>query len=778
MTVQTDLAVKTYAGNGVTVNFAIPFRFLSNGHLLLSLVSDAAGSIPVPLVITTDYSIVGARSPNGGTATLVVPPASGYTLIIQRNMPFTQLVDYRANDPFPEESAENIADERTMEGQQINEQLGRTLTLPPQISGVNNLMPPPDPSKLWAWNADGTAVEYVTPAGFLVGTVAGGVFTTSAVEGQTVVPLPSFAVAVSISDVYFNGIRLDNGTYTISGGNATLSEALPVDGSLVFRFATVVPALNGDASGLTYTPEVVGTVARTQQQKMDDVLSVKDFGAKGDGVTDDTANLAKAFAYGGIIDVPDGDYFIAGTGPDSGGVYAVMTKDLHVRCSPRARFFTDSLDNDLIRLEASPSVPAGGVAIEWSGGILDQRNQKNSTSMPHTGVYPPNNPGTSATAEALSFRGTYNGPGPLCGFSRLSVHGATFIASTHWQTGGGDSAIYFDGCALANIDDCNFTGSRDVAIYASRDGTGVAGGPANVTNCRFLNCFFAVAMKRSLSGFTIANNECVNSLTAWQVAWVAGAGCTGGFIYGNREENCTRTLSIEYGKNIFADMGEAASMGALLANGTKAAGVYSAIGIVLMGATNCTIKGGRFTSVSAPWAADTYYMFTSLGFDPGSGVVSSTFNTYQDNIAVAGFTGAGTETIGQADSNLYVGNLAIGGATPNVSSLNTNSLEERRTQAGAKTYRQPLYFADGALATPIIARDAQKTTGIFFATNKVGIGVAGVERIAANNAGVGFNGTTPVAKPTVTGSRGANAALASLLTAIAGTGLITDSTTV
>lgn len=40
---------------------------------------------------------------------------------------------------------------------------------------------------------------------------------------------------------------------------------------------------------------------------------------------------------------------------------------------------------------------------------------------------------------------------------------------------------------------------------------------------------------------------------------------------------------------------------------------------------------------------------------------------------------------------------------------------------------------------------------------------------------MGFNGTTPVAKPTITGSRSANAALASLLTALAATGILTDS---
>jgi hypothetical protein len=43
------------------------------------------------------------------------------------------------------------------------------------------------------------------------------------------------------------------------------------------------------------------------------------------------------------------------------------------------------------------------------------------------------------------------------------------------------------------------------------------------------------------------------------------------------------------------------------------------------------------------------------------------------------------------------------------------------------------------------------------------------------NSSIGFNNATPVTKPTVSGSRGGNAALASLLTALANYGLITDS---
>jgi len=51
---------------------------------------------------------------------------------------------------------------------------------------------------------------------------------------------------------------------------------------------------------------------------------------------------------------------------------------------------------------------------------------------------------------------------------------------------------------------------------------------------------------------------------------------------------------------------------------------------------------------------------------------------------------------------------------------------------------------------------------------------SGHTKIAGN---IGFNNTTPIAEPTVTGSRGGNAALASLLTALANYGLITNSTT-
>lgn len=63
------------------------------------------------------------------------------------------------------------------------------------------------------------------------------------------------------------------------------------------------------------------------------------------------------------------------------------------------------------------------------------------------------------------------------------------------------------------------------------------------------------------------------------------------------------------------------------------------------------------------------------------------------------------------------------------------------------------------------------------AFNVLGTGLATFNGDVKTVGKSGFNNTAPIAKPAVIGSRGANAALASLLTFLASYGLITDSTT-
>lgn len=56
-----------------------------------------------------------------------------------------------------------------------------------------------------------------------------------------------------------------------------------------------------------------GTAAfsRTVQTRLRDTVSVKDFGAVGDGVTDDTASIQAALNYGGYVFIPDGTYLLS-----------------------------------------------------------------------------------------------------------------------------------------------------------------------------------------------------------------------------------------------------------------------------------------------------------------------------------------------------------------------------------------------------------------------------------------------------------------------------------
>jgi hypothetical protein len=76
-------------------------------------------------------------------------------------------------------------------------------------------------------------------------------------------------------------------------------------------------------------------------------------------------------------------------------------------------------------------------------------------------------------------------------------------------------------------------------------------------------------------------------------------------------------------------------------------------------------------------------------------------------------------------------------------------------------------IAFGSDQAAMIARSG---TALIFTTNNT-------ERIRINGTGIGFYAATPVAKPTVSGSKAANAALASLMTALSTLGLVTDSTT-
>jgi hypothetical protein len=100
-----------------------------------------------------------------------------------------------------------------------------------------------------------------------------------------------------------------NGTYSVSY-NATGYVAETRTGIVLFD-----PAQSTASSNISYNQGSTGAVTRTVLSKLQESVSVKDFGAKGDGVTNDTAAIQAAInaSAGKNILMPSGNYLCTGT---------------------------------------------------------------------------------------------------------------------------------------------------------------------------------------------------------------------------------------------------------------------------------------------------------------------------------------------------------------------------------------------------------------------------------------------------------------------------------
>lgn len=82
---------------------------------------------------------------------------------------------------------------------------------------------------------------------------------------------------------------------------------------LIHGVASADLASGGGAAMVGYTPAGTGAVATTVQSKLRETVSVKDFGAVGNGVSDDTAAIQAAISTNKSVYIPAGDYKVTAT---------------------------------------------------------------------------------------------------------------------------------------------------------------------------------------------------------------------------------------------------------------------------------------------------------------------------------------------------------------------------------------------------------------------------------------------------------------------------------
>jgi hypothetical protein len=129
MTISSTTVRNSYSGDNSTTTFSYTFKIFQDSDIQVIIRStDGTETIKT---ITTHYTVTGAGASGGGSVIFTSGniPTSTQTVVLRRNIPQTQAIDYIANDPFPAESHEEGLDRATMAIQQLQEEVTRSLKL-------------------------------------------------------------------------------------------------------------------------------------------------------------------------------------------------------------------------------------------------------------------------------------------------------------------------------------------------------------------------------------------------------------------------------------------------------------------------------------------------------------------------------------------------------------------------------------------------------------------------------------------------------------------------
>lgn len=142
----------------------------------------------------------------------------------------------------------------------------------------------------------------------------------TATAGQTVFNLTTLqyspgtnSLSVFVDGVNQYGPGAQYAYLETDADTVTFVNGLHVGALVKFTTSQLNSSAATDASQVSYVPPFVGSVATNVEDKLAQTVSVKDFGAVGNGVTDDTSAIQDALDTGSDLLFPEGNYLISAT---------------------------------------------------------------------------------------------------------------------------------------------------------------------------------------------------------------------------------------------------------------------------------------------------------------------------------------------------------------------------------------------------------------------------------------------------------------------------------